>query len=165
MARKMVYQWREEAHVDGLDPQQVGEHLESIKKRHQGLLTPEAVLADAKFKRSPLHSYFEWDDSAAAGKYRAEQARYLIRHLVVVIDEHRDSPAPVRAFVHVDIEDGKRSGYMDIRSALTNEELRGQILRRALSELHAWRTRYTELRELSEVFDAIETADQEFALK
>lgn len=50
-----------------------------------GRLTPEAVVRAAKDPTSPLHKRFEWDDSEAAHQYRLEQARRLIRSVMVTI--------------------------------------------------------------------------------
>ncbi len=56
-------------------------HLES----RGGKLTPEQVLDAARPDESPLHGFFEWDDSAAAEAYRIEQARELIRRVRIEI--------------------------------------------------------------------------------
>jgi hypothetical protein len=60
-----------------------------------GELTPDAVVADAKRKDSPLHGYFEWDDKQAGHKFRLMQARRLItRFQVSIIEETRILRAP-----------------------------------------------------------------------
>ncbi|QIB36605.1 hypothetical protein G3A56_00135 [Rhizobium oryzihabitans] len=40
----------------------VGEHIEMLRKRLKGELTPQDVLDDARHDNSPLHSFFEWND-------------------------------------------------------------------------------------------------------
>jgi hypothetical protein len=157
---KLTFDWRPEARIS-IDAQVAGEELEVIKERNDGMITPEAVVTAARAKMSPLHPYFEWDDSIAAAKHRLEQSRYLIRHLVVQIDEVKQPEAhPVRAFVQVERKapsTGKpEAGYMPIRTVMGDAELRGQVLRRAVSELKGWQARYTEMQELARVFDAIE---------
>ena len=52
-----------------------------IKESNDGLLTAEAVVADAKSKDSPLHQYFEWNQGRAAMMWRLEQARRLMAAL------------------------------------------------------------------------------------
>ncbi|HAZ61006.1 MAG TPA: hypothetical protein DCY89_05470 [Gammaproteobacteria bacterium] len=44
-----------------------------------GALTPALVVEAATDPESPLHDAFDWDDSAAAHKYRLVQARSMIR--------------------------------------------------------------------------------------
>ena len=65
-----------------------------------GRLTARAVLVDAEDESSPLHSYFEWDDSAAALAFRLGQARSLIRRVKVTLLKGPDrEPVFVNAFV------------------------------------------------------------------
>lgn len=63
----------------------IEERLERIRMRNNGVLTPEAVVADAADKSSPLHSEFEWNDKRAAHQHRLNQARELIRKVTVEI--------------------------------------------------------------------------------
>ena len=60
-----------------LDDRAVNELIE-IKNKH-GNLNALIVLKYAKDESSSLHKYFEWDDRAAAQKYRMRQANDLIR--------------------------------------------------------------------------------------
>ena len=57
--------------------------LAQIETKHKGRLTPDAVVDDAKDKKSPLHDQFEWDDSKAAAAHRLAQARRLIVSVLV----------------------------------------------------------------------------------
>ena len=68
--------------------------------RAKGKLSEGDVLADARKKSSPLHSFFEWDDTAAAERYRLEQAASLIRRVKVTVIPAEDAdPVQVRAYV------------------------------------------------------------------
>ena len=131
--------------------QVAGERLEQIRVAHAGRLTADMVVADAKPKRSPLHKSFEWDDTKAASRYRLVQAGDLIRAIVVVTDEAPDA-APVRAFVNIESDDRH---YTSVQHAMSDKELRGQVVNRALLEITQWETRYRDLKELAEVFAAI----------
>lgn len=64
--------------------QEVGEDLLAIKEINGGLLHPCDVVDAARDEESPLHSYFEWDDSIAAEHHRQGQARKLITSIVIV---------------------------------------------------------------------------------
>lgn len=66
----------------------------------RGTITPDQLVIAAQNPKSPGHSYFEWDDSSAAHRWRLEQAARLIRRCRV---EYRPASAPdelrkVRAF-------------------------------------------------------------------
>lgn len=50
-----------------------------------GRLTPEEVVRHAADSSSPLHAYFEWDDSVAAHAHRISQARDLISSVRVEV--------------------------------------------------------------------------------
>ena len=45
------------------------------------------MVRSAKDAHSPLHKDFEWDDVKAAKSHRLEQARYLMRSIMIVWDE------------------------------------------------------------------------------
>lgn len=150
----MIYRWKEGVPLS-IDAQLVGDELERIRTRHNGRLSPEWVVHEAKSKRNPLHSLFEWDDNVAAQNWRVDQARGVIRSVEVVI-EATEPAKPVRAFVSV-VRDKDRS-YTSVAHAMSDPELRRQVLLTALKELEAWRDRYAELVELASVFAAIEEA-------
>lgn len=65
----------------------VHEELERIRKNNpQKTLQPADIINAARPKRSPLHRFFEWDDGAAAEKYRLVQAGFLVKAVVRVVD-------------------------------------------------------------------------------
>lgn len=107
----------------------------------------------ARDEASPLHPAFEWDDAKAAHAHRLEQASYLIRSVVIVSDEGKDA-APVRAFVNVQ-RDTDRS-FTTVAHAMSDTELRAQVLAKALHELQSWRYRYEELVELAKLFAQVD---------
>lgn len=64
------------------------------------VLVDRDIVADARDKASPLHGYFEWDDSAAAEAHRLAQAQSLIRRVRVTVIRGEDAPpVKVRAWV------------------------------------------------------------------
>src|SRR2546428_13588632 len=75
MARK-IYKARNFAQFSNLDAQGIGERLETLGDE----LTPADRVADARNNKSPLHPYFEWDDSVAAGQYPMETAPPNLPH-------------------------------------------------------------------------------------
>ena len=151
----MIYQWKNGS-TARIDAQTAGETLERIRVWNNGRLTSEEVLRSARDPDCPLHPAFEWDDTAAAEAYRLEQARYLIRSIEVVVAKPDAPAAPIRAFVSV-IRDEDRS-YTSTAHALSDADLREQVLRQAWRELEAWRERHAELVEFAKVFASIDQA-------
>lgn len=131
----------------------VGAHLEMLREKFKGEITPEDVLDDAKSDNSPLHSFFEWSDSAAAHQHRLQQARGLIRS-VVAIYVREDKPA-VRTRAYVHIPQGETSHYREASHAMSQKATRDVVLKRALEELIGWQKRYHDLHEFAELFEGI----------
>ena len=132
--------------------------LEAIRVANEGILRAQDVVDAARAEESPLHDWFEWDDSVAAENHRRQQARELIRVYVKV--EKQDTPE-TRAYVS--LESDRRSpggGYRSVSDVFTNPERRAELLTQALREASLWRTKYKALEELAGVFDAIEAAQQ-----
>lgn len=150
----MIYQWKNGSTCK-VDAQIAGEELERIRTRHNGRLDAKDVVEASRDPAAPLHDHFEWSDKKAASAYRVEQAKYVIRSVEVVVSEEPDA-RPVRAFVSV-VQEQDRS-YTSVSHALSDADLRRQVLTKALQELDAWRERYAELVELANVFVAIEEA-------
>lgn len=75
------------------------EEMLRIRDQH-GDLRPDIVVEEAADPGSPLHTYFEWDESEAARQYRLVQASGLIRRVKVTVERGPDvEPIRVRAFV------------------------------------------------------------------
>lgn len=132
----------------------VGAHLDLLRQKMKGELTPQDVVSDARNPNSPLHSFFEWDDSEAAEQYRLGQARGLIRAVVAVYVS--DAKPAVRHKMFVHIPEPGAPHYREAGHALSQTKTREMVLQQAWTELQAWRKRYRDLLELSELFDAID---------
>lgn len=89
----MIYQWKPGSRfkVDANTAGAVCGQLEAA-----GNLSAKSLLDASRPEDAPLHSEFEWNDSIAAEKFREGQARNIINHLVVRLDEKPDTP--VRGF-------------------------------------------------------------------
>ena len=118
-----------------------------------GVLTPQIVLEAARSQRSALHRLFEWDDTAAAEKFRLTQARNLIRTVRVVITAPNTEPREVRAYV----SPAHGQGYYGIATVLSKEELRLQLLAQAMREMEAFQRKYATIQELSDVLEAMDS--------
>lgn len=58
-----------------------------IERFPSGEFSAKEILEVARSNRSPIHKYFNWDDTDAAEKYRLIQAQKMIQCLVVEIDD------------------------------------------------------------------------------
>lgn len=142
---------------------EVGAHLELLRQQFRGELTPEDVLQDARNHNSPLHTYFEWDDSSAAEQFRLSQARKLIRSVVAVYVQEDQPARRTKAFVH--ISEGETSHYRDTAEALSTEKTREIVLKRAWREFQSWKARYKDLSELAAIFAIADTVERFFPVE
>lgn len=113
-------------------------------------ITPEEVLEMAKDENSELHKCFEWNNDIAAEKYRLQQARAIIINLVYKTDKKTEQP--IRMFQITT----KKSTYQPTRQFLVQEDEYQNLLKRAKSELEAFKKKYHTLTELELVFEAME---------
>lgn len=116
-------------------------------------ISPEQIVEKAKDDSTELHKCFEWNNDAAAEKYRIVQARQIMRQLVVVKpqEENKPSPTPVRVFMMTDYQ----SSYKPLELILSKPDEHAALLHRAFAELTAFKNKYHMLSELSDVFDII----------
>lgn len=116
-----------------------------------GKITPQEVLEKARDENSELHKCFEWDDNIAAEKYRLQQARAIIINLVYKTD--KTSEQPIRIFQITT----QKSTYQPTKQFLVQEDEYQNLLKRAKSELEAFKKKYHALTELELVFEAMES--------
>lgn len=134
--------------------------LRRISAENLGMLRAADVVEAAADAASPLHSFFEWDDSEAGYLYRLQQARALIRVTVEVL-QYQEQHYRVRAFISL-AEDRilEGGGYRVMTQVLSSPTGRAKLLDQALRELNSFKVRYQELTELTGVFAAVERASR-----
>jgi len=159
-----TYTWRFGMKADA---QKVGQELEILHEQHDGLVMPQNVVDAARDEKSEMHPLIEWNDDAASLQYRRQQGAYILRNIMVVVrsdsdeqEKHEPQIIHIRALVNATTAEGR--GYMPIEVGMSSEVIRTQILRTALSELNAWRNKYHLLKELAEIFAAIDEVEREF---
>ena len=130
------------------------EALKELYKERGKLLHPRDIVETARNKFSPLHSYFEWEDSVAAEKYRIEQARELLQKVYVKIQMPDGNMKMTQIFVSL-ISDREKGGYRTLVDVLSNIEMRKQLIQDALRDMQIFTNKYNTLRELASVFSAI----------
>lgn len=167
-AGRNEYAWKPGARV-GVKPDVAMAAFRAIYDANGGI-TPADVVAHAVSTASPFHGEFEWDDPIAADAFRADQARYLLRSLVVVV-RRADGTAtdPVRAVVSVapDDDGGEDENptafaprtFIPVSAAMGEEEQRRRQVLAAFRELQHWRRRYRSIEAFARVFEAIDAAE------
>lgn len=150
----MKYKWKQQQ-VTGLSAQTVGEELERLEKEYEGTLIPSTIVRAAKPKKSVLHKCFEWDDKVAGMKYRENQARELLRKIVVVYKEKGESKT-IRAFVNIKHE--SESYYTHTSRVADDEELQNNVLEQIATELLAVKKKYNQFKspKLQKIWDAVD---------
>lgn len=154
---KTAYEWATGFPAPrGVSAKLAGSELERIRRANKGALKAENVVDASRHKTAPLHACFEWHDGRAAEKWRLKQARDLIGAIVTLeLEDGKRAKSPVRAFVNVNTKECG-SHYTTTAKALSDAEMRGQILGNALAEIQSWRARYDRLNELAKIYSAID---------
>lgn len=131
----------------------VGRELERVRQKNGGL-TANGVVAAARSRANYLHRYFTWDDTKAAEEWRLEQARTLIRSVVVQqMGVESDSLTnPVRVYAAIG---GKRERYFPMADIVRDPIRMADLLEQAREELRWFREKYAALKELAAVMEAI----------
>jgi hypothetical protein len=143
----------------GKDAQLFGEFIEELAEQSNGQLKPEDVVAAAKPITSPIHDFFDWNDETAAVKWRVQQARYYLSTLEVMVKTDGSTMSQKAWFsVNTKMKAGKgtKRAYVVIDRALTESDLRVQVIQDALRELVYWEQKYKDYVEFRNVFSAIE---------
>ena len=141
-----IYKPAQGARLSVQDAQIYGEHIDNLTQK-TGYVTPLVILKDAKDKKSPLHVFFDWDDTEAAHKWRIEQAKYLLRHITVEIINDGETQT-IRHFhsvvVQGKIDEPPCNVYVTTDTILTDKDKRAQVVAHALRELKGWMQRYEQ---------------------
>lgn len=130
----------------GLRPDAVAADLEKIGDLF-GAITPAHVVDYARNPETHIHGAFEWDDSAAAEKFRLHQATTLTRAVLIRV-EHIEQP--VRKFTLVTNPATERTEYMPTTFVVSRVDLLTDGMERLKKELLGALHSVEELRNLAE---------------
>ncbi len=129
----------------------VGKYFEKLHKEY-GEISPEIIVEKAKDEKNILHDYFEWDDTKAAHKYRLEQAREIIRCIVVQTDKGEKT----RAVVSVSVSYNEKRSYQPLNLVLNNDYAKSMLLEQAKRDVQIFIAKYRTLTELSGIISEME---------
>jgi hypothetical protein len=130
------------------DKRKARDELSRIRQANDDkLLVAREVVEAASEDASPLHGYFEWDDSKAAHQHRLAQARHLITTIKVTFPDDKEENA-VPKFVSL-AADRKRKdgGYRETSQVINNKELLKELEVTAKRDVDAILRRYEMLKE------------------
>lgn len=122
---------------------------------------PKQVVEVSRPEDAPTHEQFTWDDEQAGEKLRLQEARSLVRHLVV----YEGAPVPqAERFHHVTLRvetDGKEEiqrGYLKDRIIFQRPELAEQLIERARNDLQNWVNQWLPYDELEPLWERVVAA-------
>lgn len=123
-----------------------------------GAVTAETLLSEAENPASPLHEFFEWNDSEAARQYRLAQARAMLMASKMVAVLAKQSREPIAAFPEVRrlLPSARGEGKFKMRKeVLAAPDSRQEIIEYRLGVLRSWCRETIDIAELREMREAI----------
>lgn len=147
--QNIVATWRTPG-IFKANPQAICNELHQLGEE----FTPEDIVEAAKDATTELHKCFEWDDTAAAEKYRLHQARIITSNLVFRKESDDDEEEPVLVRVYNKTE--QTGGYKPPERVFTQADEYEKLLKRATAELHQFKVKYSMLKELDYILSLID---------
>ena len=135
----------------------IQEEIEYLRYTNNGSVSPKAMVEYARDPGTLLHAKFEWDDEKASDEYRIWQARQVLR-VMVNVEQGRKGPIEVRTYVSMSDDRREGLGYRLLVDVLQDEGQREKLLQQARKDMQLFRAKYNNLKELSEVIDAMNKA-------
>lgn len=113
--------------------------------------SPQDIVNAATDESSELHKCFTWSDTEAAAKWRKQEARILVANIVVKVETSDNEKVNIRV-----IESTNRNEYKPTSVIVQIAEDYASLLARAKAELKAFKVKYHTVRELRNIFEAID---------
>lgn len=153
-----VYQAAPGSHMNDEQAQRYGKRIDELEQKY-GYTSAEIIVEDAKKPDSPLNDYFLWNKNKASYEYWLNQARELLRHIVIKV-VGREESKPIRAYFNVTAsqelkESGIKQIYVSAEKVAKNRVYKEEVIAQALAELRLWADRYQLYQELSEIIAEI----------
>ena len=123
---------------------------------HNGRVTPEQCIEDAKSADSPLHGEFEWDDMVAGHKYRLAQARNLISSVKLIVKNETISLSTV-CYVRDPSVESSEQGYISLTQLKTEEDLAREALVYEFTRANAALKRARDIAKALDMLDEVDS--------
>lgn len=135
------------------DPELIYDEITSIGDS----VKPAEIVEYARNEETELHKLFTWDDTIAAERYREEEARRVVRNLVLVRKEIDDKGHKNKTVIRAIVSTNERNQeYTTIQRVVENKDSYSRLLAAALAELQHFKKKYESLSgDLEVVFEAI----------
>lgn len=121
LIQRIKYKARAGAPFKVEDAQAIGEEIEQLPVKQ-----PRTIVEKARNPNTILHNYFDWNDSVAGEKWRLQQARNIVNHIIEIKviqgEEHE-----IKSFFPV-FNEQKENVYVTNVEAVTNHNYRRQLL-------------------------------------
>ena len=147
--QEVKYEFTVERLYKDITAEQAATELQRIKEKY-GTLEPSDVVAESEDEDSVLHGIFCWDDTEAAKKWRAEQARQLIKSIKIVV-VNKKVEAVTRAFVNVRSTDFPQRTYIPIQEAVLDDTAYNDLLKQSKDDMQSFVDKYAQVEELNNV--------------
>ena len=149
-----VYEAAPGSHISDDQAQRYGKRIDELEQKYS-YTSAEIIVEDAMKPESPLHDYFLWNKDKASYEYWLNQARELLRHIVIKVVSSEESK-PIRAYFNVTApEEYKKIGikqiYVSVEKVAKNKVYKNEVISQARAELELWAYRYQMYQELSEI--------------
>jgi len=145
-------------------------HWLSMKLKRE--VNPKDVLKDAADRKSPYHSFFEWNDTKAAYEHRLWQARQLLGRIKILYHDQMGNEVSVREYVRLELQQPAshtvRGGYVPRVRAMSNAGLTKQCEEQAIQEQLTWKQRWIGFRAMeaqTHLVDAIVAGIRKFKFR
>lgn len=121
------------------------DHLLDIRAKY-GELTPRVIVDEARDPASPLHKEFEWDDAAAADRFRLIQAGQLVVRCRLTFTRADGSSGSIQQFYSIDRKNAPVM-YEPVDEIAADPLRQKMLLRQAQHEWSQLKARYEHLGE------------------
>ena len=143
--------------------------LDRLEKKYNGRLNPHDIVREASNVSNPLHTFFDWNDMTASEKWRVHQARLLLNSIKIRV-QFEDGFKEYKKYLNVTFvsTNGKKkvnNFYMDSQAVLSDEDLRKQIVTKAVKEAEYWQRAYNDYQELEDIFSSIKRTKKRLVRK
>ena len=142
------------------DAQIVASELKSIQTENNEEVKPKDIVNYAEtHEDSELHKCFTWDDTEAAKRYRIEEAKMIVRNIMVIYSEPTKKEEPRQVQVRWAFKTEPTGGYKRTEYIVKNPDEHEKLLNMAKAELESFRRKYEILSNdvlMREIFEAID---------
>jgi hypothetical protein len=143
-----------------MDDENVKRELLRIAAENGGILKAEEVVNCAESESSPLHKFFDWDDSEAAVKWRLEQARNLINVTVEYLPSAGSNETiSVKVFQNLSTDRcNAGGGYRISVDVLDDRDLYARLVQDAINTMNYFCEKYASIKQLKKVISEMRLA-------